>query len=209
MYINFEIIKDGLFLGDVELLTAIKQKQTDWLAKHLKEEVLERFKQDGLVDVLQSKKKDSMYWEGLKLTDTGKKFLMNLSFEGVADEESKTLAAWVINEYKGKEGGIVKNKQEVLRRLHWFKTITQIRGNRLAVLIQCAIADTYSQDKGSSFKDYKRDNPRAMLSNMADNLFWSPTSIHDKNKTVDKSPLYNYFESNQEYIEKVWEHRGV
>ena len=52
-------------------------------------------------------------------------------------------------------------------------------------------------------------NPRGVLSNMLDNLCFNPTSVFDKHKTLDKSPLYKYFEDNQEYIEKMWESKNL
>jgi hypothetical protein len=194
MYINFNLLNSkGLVFGDVELLTAIKLKQLDFVEAHLSERNIERFRS---LELLSDKN---------KLTDKGKKLLVDLSFEGSADEESEVLANWVISIYKNKVGGIVKNKKEVVRRLHWFKTVTQIKGNFLALLIQSAISDTYCQESGQSFSEFKQNNPRAILSNMAENLFWTPASVFDRNKTLEKSPLHIYLEDNQDYIKNLWD----
>ena len=52
-------------------------------------------------------------------------------------------------------------------------------------------------------------NPRGVLSNMLDNICFSPISVFDKHKTLDKSPLYIYYEDNKEYVNQVWLNKGV
>lgn len=203
MYINFSL-SSHLFPGDIEKLTAIKQKETEWLIKHLTEDDFKRFdKLSYLTEVKQSKKGDHPY-KRVRLSNKGSQLVSNLSFEGVIDAETQTLADWVIKVYNSRKGSFIKNKLELARRCHWFKTVTNIKGNRLALLIQCAIIDTYDSDSGESFKDFKDKNPRAILSNMGENLFWTASSIMDKHKTLDKSPLYNYYIDNQSYVEDVW-----
>jgi hypothetical protein len=91
----------------------------------------------------------------------------------------------------------------------WFKTITDIRENRLAVLLQCFLSDCFNEDDGLSVKEFMEQNPRGVLSNMLDNVFWQPTSLYDKHKTLDKSPLYTYYEDNREYVNQIWESKGL
>jgi hypothetical protein len=52
-------------------------------------------------------------------------------------------------------------------------------------------------------------NSRGVLSNILDNVCFNPTSVFDKHKTLDKSPLWQYYEENIEYINKVWESKGL
>lgn len=203
MYINFSL-SSSLICGDIEKLTAIKQKETEWLHKYLLLTDIRRFEELDFISRVKCKKGQENSLEVLRLSDKGKKFINNLSFEGVVDTESQTLADWVIKIYSSRKGGFVKNKTELARRIQWFKTITSIGGNYLALLIQCTILDTYDSDCGETFYEFKEKNPRGLLSNMGENLFWSPTSIMDKHKTLDKSPLYNYYIDNQSYVEGVW-----
>ena len=200
MFINFNIYKKYNLTPEYLIqLLAVKQKQTE----EINTDVLGHFEELGYVTYTKGKKNQDIR-ELVRLSDKGKKLLTDLSFEGAVDEESEKIRDWVVSVYKNKNGGIVKNKTELGRRIHWFKTITDIRGNFLAVLIQCVMQDTYDPECGQSFYDAKKDNPRLILSNLAENLFWMPQSHFDKHYTLDKSPLFTYFEDNQEYIKQVW-----
>lgn len=200
MYLNFNVYPEQLLPCDLYYLLVIKLVKTDI---NIPEDVLSRFETLSLTKMIKGKGKEEERLK-LRLSDKGKDLLVKLSYEGSGDEESQKLSEWLIGIYKSKSGGIVKNKAEVLRRLHWFKMNTQIWGNRLAVLLQCAISDSYNPESGESFYEFKKVNPRAILSNLCDNLLWKPESIHDKHKTLDKSPLYTYYEDNKEYIENIW-----
>jgi DNA-binding MarR family transcriptional regulator len=200
MYINFNIYKKHNLTPEYLIqLLAVKQKQTE----EINIDVLGRFEELGYISYTKGKKNQDIR-ELVRLSDKGKKLLTDLSFEGAVDEESEKIRDWVVSVYKNKNGGIVKNKTELGRRIHWFKTITDIRGNFLAVLIQCVMQDTYDPECGQSFYDAKKDNSRLILSNLAENLFWMPQSHFDRHYTLDKSPLFTYFEDNQDYIKQVW-----
>lgn len=204
MYINFKALdKSGLSSLHVFCLVAIKQKDFDF-TEGVNENYLADLLNQELISHIKVSKKLEGTTQSLRITPKGKKLLVDLSFEGAVDEESERIKEWVIRVYKKKAGGIVKNKTELGRRIQWFKIKTDIKGNFLALLIQCAVSDTYNPECGQSFYDYKKENPRAILSNMAENLFWSPASIFDKHKTLDKSPLYTYYEDNEKYIQQVW-----
>lgn len=200
MYINFKILKKyNLTPEQLIQLIAIKQKEVDFVNT----DVLSHFDSLGYTTYVKGRK-DALKSELVRLSDKGKKLLTDLSFEGAVDEESEKIRDWVVSVYKNKNGGIVKNKTELGRRVQWFKTITGIQSNFLAVLIQCVVQDTYDPECGQSFYDAKKDNPRLILSNLAENLFWMPQSHFDKHYTLDKSPLFTYFEDNREYIKQVW-----
>lgn len=204
MYINLSKTKQNFRRGDLELLVAIKQVNTEYLIIEMSENDLMQFEDLNFISRVKVKKKDEHPYKCLRLSETASRLLIEASYEGSADEESKTIAEWVIKIYKNKSGGIVKNKTEILRRLHWFKNATNITGNKLAILTQCFMEDTYDPSSGESVKDFMDSNSRGVLSNMADNIFWAPTSLYDKHKTLDKSPLYIYYEDNEDYIKQVW-----
>ena len=208
MYINFKIA-EKLKRGDLELLCAIKQIQTEYLIRELKDDDLERFRTLEYISEVKPKNKEEHLYKRLRLSDKAKKLLVSMSFEGSVDEETNILGDWLINLYKNKAGGIVKNKTEIKRSIQWFKTITGIYGNKLALLFQCFLEDTFNEQDGMSVKEFMEYNPRGVLSNMLDNVCFTPTSVFDKHKTLDKSPLYNYYENNQEYVEKVWESKNL
>lgn len=204
MYINLPLLESVNLTGeDLINLIASKQAEVSFLEK-MSEDSYNRLLTYGYIKHINAKNKKEHKFASVRLSDSGKKILVELSFEGVVDEETKVLAEWVKSVYKNKSGGIVKNAKELERRIHWFKTITNIKGNFLAILIQHAMQDTYNPDYGGSFAEYKNLNPRAILSNLAENLFWMPSSIMDKHKTLDKSPLYTYYEDNKDYIENIW-----
>lgn len=208
MYLNFNTFhKHNLQTQDLFYLLAVKQIEKEQL-KNIPIDVIERFEALGILTTIKGAKSEP---ESLKirLNDKGKDLAVKLSFEGSPDEETEIIANWLINTYKNKKGGIVKNKTEIRRRIMWFKTITDIRENKLAVLLQCFLSDCYNEDDGLSVKEFMEQNPRGVLSNMLDNVFFSPTSVFDKHKTLDKSPLYTYYEDNKEYINKIWESKGL
>ena len=210
MYLNISVFtKSNLQFSDLVFLAAINQTETDWLIENLNEDVYRRFSKLSLIKHIKQKSKKEHLYTSLRLSDSGKSLLVNLSYEGAVDSETDIIADWLINIYKSKSGGIVKNKTEIKRRIQWFKTATQIKGNRLAVLLQCFMQDTFNEQDGLTVKEFMEQNSRGVLSNMLDNVCFNPTSVFDKHKTLDKSPLWQYYEENIEYINKVWESKGL
>jgi hypothetical protein len=210
MYINLSVfVSSGLEPSDLLFLAAINQTHTDWLIENLNEDRYKRFEVLSLLKHIKQKSKKEHPYVSLRLSDDAKQLLADLSYEGDVDEETIIIGDWLIKVYKAKSGGIVKNKTEIKRRIQWFKTITQISGNRLGVLFQCFIQDTYNPQDGLTVKEFMEKNPRGVLSNMCDNICWSPTSLYDKHKTLDKSPLWQYYSDNTEYINKVWESKDL
>lgn len=80
------------------------------------------------------------------------------------DSETEVIADWLINIYKAKSGGIVKNKTEIKRRIQWFKTVTQIKGNKLAVLLQSFLQDTYNEQDGLTVKEFMEQKIQGVYS---------------------------------------------
>ena len=210
MYLNISVFtKSNLQFSDLVFLAAINQTETDWLIENLNEDVYRRFSAFSLIKHIKQKSKKEHLYTSLRLSEQGKSLLVNLSYEGAVDSETDIIADWLINIYKSKSGGIVKNKTEIKRRIHWFKTVTQIKGNKLAVLLQSFLQDTYNEQDGLTVKEFMEQNSRGVLSNMLDNVCFNPTSVFDKHKTLDKSPLWQYYEENIEYINKVWGSKGL
>ena len=210
MYLNISVFtKSNLQFSDLVFLAAINQTETDWLIENLNEDVYRRFSAFSLITHIKQKSKKEHLYTSLRISEVGAKFLADISYEGAVDSETEVIADWLINIYKAKSGGIVKNKTEIKRRIQWFKTVTQIKGNKLAVLLQSFLQDTYNEQDGLTVKEFMEQNSRGVLSNMLDNVCFNPTSVFDKHKTLDKSPLWQYYEENIEYINKVWESKGL
>ena len=208
MYLNLETYKKhNLQPQDLYFLIGIKQVDKEVL-ETLNGGDFSRFNELGLLTNIKGKKGDNPALN-VRLSDKGKKLLTDLSYEGSADEETEILSNWLIQLYKSKSGGIVKNKTEVKRRIQWFKTITGISGNKLATLLQCFINDTYNEQDGLTVKDFMESNSRGVLSNMCDNICFNPTSVFDRHKTLDKSPLWQYYEDNLEYVNQVWKSKNL
>lgn len=208
MYINIKLFeKSGLQPEDIYFLAGIKQINREVIDK-LTGDVFNRLDTLNLLTSIKGKKGDNPMYN-VRLSKKGSELLINLSFEGAVDSETDILVDWLISIYKSKSGGIIKNKTEVKRRCQWFKTITGINRNRLAILLQCFIQDTYNEQDGLTVKEFMEQNPRGVLNNMLDNLFFSPTSVFDKHYTLDKSPLYNYYTDNQEYVENIWQNKNL
>ena len=208
MYVNISVFdKYNLEPQDLYFLAGIKQVEKEVLEK-LTGDVFNRLEAQSLLTSIKGKKGDNPAYN-IRLSTKGKKLMADLSYEGAVDSETDIIADWLINIYKSKSGGIVKNKTETKRRIQWFKTVTQIKDNKLAVLLQCFLQDTYNEHDGLTVKEFMEQNPRGVLSNMLDNVCWSPTSLYDKHKTLDKSPLWYYYEDNMEYINKVWESKNL
>ncbi len=201
MYINLDLyFKTKLTPEDIFALVAIKQR---YLAG-FNEGHVQVFENMGLVEFIKGTSKQPKL-EKVRLSKKGSDLLIKLSYEGSEDDESSTIKDWIISVYKNKSGGIVRNKAELGRRIQWFKKISGISGNYLAILIQTAMVNTYSEDSGMSVREFMDGNPRGILSNLAENLFWAPDSIYDKHYTLDRSPLYSFYEQNEEYIKSIWE----
>jgi hypothetical protein len=210
MYINFTVLhKYRLTALDLVFLVAIKQCKLTYLEENLTDSDYKRLDTLSLLKHIKAKHKDESLLVSLRLSNIGVKILADLSYEGAVDEETEILANWLINIYKEKNGGIVKNKTEIKRRIQWFKTITQIKDNRLAVLLQCFIQDTYNDQDGLSVKEFMEQNSRGVLSNMLDNVCWNPASLYDRHRTLDKSPLWQYYEDNLEYVNQIWKSKNL
>lgn len=207
MYINFQL-SSTLKLGDIEKLTAIKQREVEFIKQHISDDDLGRYEALSLITLVKAKNKNEDVLERLRLSEVGKKIMVELSFEGAVDEQTEQLYQWLEKIYKAKPNGVIKNKTACKKKLQWFKKITAIEGNYLALLLSCFIQDSFIPENPKNFHtefaEFKKDNPRAVLSNMLDRVCFAEESMFDKHMTLDKSPLYRYYEDNMEYVKSVW-----
>lgn len=198
MYANFNILDKFLKefkLEDLFFILAVKQQDQENIEEY------RGYNQSKLLDLKYLK---TIKNGELRLDKKGTEFLRDLGKSDKISEDTEKLSLWLIELYKGREDGIVKNKQEVRRRAQWFSDETGIFQNRLAVLLQCFMQDCYTKESGLTIQEFKEQNPRMCMNNMLDNLFFKPETVFDKHYTLAKSPLNNYFEDNQQYIEEVW-----
>lgn len=198
MYINFnKLLGSGIDVSHLILLIAIKQKEKDDIVGlYYDEEVIDDWLSIGWIKRL--KKGD------LRIDTKGELFLKSLSGGGDISESTEKIIEWLIKIYKSKEEGIVKNKRETLRRCQWFSEQTGFFENKLAILLKSFVEDTYSHSSGMSKEEFKKVNPRMVLSNMIDCVFWKPPNNFARHYTLDDSPLWRYYEDNIDYINKLW-----
>lgn len=198
MYINFSklTISPNLLIA----LCAIKQKNTDY---EISEEGIKELHNLGFTKFIKGKASDSER-DRLRISSYGEKYLNNLSYGGDVDLETEKILEWLIKVYKNKPNGIIKNKKETSRRIQWWKEITQIKGNKLVILLSLFIGDTYIPNEGESVSEFMARNSRGVLNNMLDNVCWTPPNNFARYYSLDNSPLYRYYEDNEEWVKKNW-----
>lgn len=204
MFVNFRVLNNFLeqwSFKDFLYLCAVKQQEEESI-KEIGEKV-------SLVRLLEHNYIKTLKNGALRLDKKGTEFLKNVSKSDEITEDTEKIIDWMVKMYKDREDGIVKNKQECKRRAQWFQDETGIYQNKLALLISSFMQDTYSKYSGLSIEEFKAQNPRMVLNNMLDNVFYKQDSMFDKHYTLNKSPLYQYFEDNQEYIEEIWKKNNL
>lgn len=203
-YINFRVLdkflKDFCF-NDFLYICAIKQQDEENQKEYYNISSYTILLEQGYIKTLKN--------GALRLDKKGTEFLKNVSKSDEITEDTEKIVDWMVKIYKDREDGIVKNKQECKRRAQWFQDETGIYQNKLALLISSFMQDTYSKYSGLSIEEFKAQNPRMVLNNMLDNVFYKQDSMFDKHYTLNKSPLYQYFEDNQEYIEEIWKKNNL
>src|SRR5690606_18639303 len=204
MYLNFKILHKFLeqfSFHDLLYLCAVKQQDDESMKKYLSEEQYSVLLEQGYIKTLKNGE--------ARLDKKGTELLKNISKSDEITEDTEKLCEWLVKVYKGREDGIVKNKQELKRRCQWFQDQTGIYKNKLALLLQCFIQDSYTKETGLTINEFKAENPRMVLSNMVDNVFWKPKDNFARHYNLTDSPLYQYYEDNKEYIESVWKSKNL
>lgn len=202
MYVNLKILeKCGVDFNSIMILNIIKQNSNG-----AQEEFLKRLSVDWelIKDYIEFTKKGASNESKVRLNKKGKELLIKLVTSSV-DEDTEKIAEWVKKVYKKKNNGIVKNYKELCRRISWFSDITNIKQNELALLIQSFISNTYDPDCGMSIEEAKKNNPFLVLSNIAENVFWSQKDVFSKHYSLDDSPLWQFYEDNIDFFAKEFD----
>lgn len=203
MYINFivleKFLKKGWSLEDFLYLCAVKNQDKENSEKYGASK--EKFIEEGYVKLLKKGEE--------RLDKKGTDFLNKLGKSDKITPETEKLSEWIANYYKNKKGGIVRSLPNIKRRCQSFCDETGFYGNKTAILIYCFINDSYDKESGLTIEEFKEQNPRMVLSYMAENIFYSPPSHFSKHFNLDDSPLYQYYLNNKKYIEQQWKKNGV
>lgn len=199
MFINFRVLNKFLeqfSLHDFLYLCAVKQQDEESI-KEIGEKI-------SVIRLLEHNYIKTLKNGEVRLDKKGTELLNKISKSDEITSDTEQFANWLISVYKGREDGIVKNKTECKRRLQWFQDQTGLYRNHLALLLKCFMGDTYTKESGLSIQEFKEQNPRMVLSNLVDNIFWTPKNNFARHYNLDDSPLWNYYQDNMEYIEEVW-----
>lgn len=199
MFINFNTFRKLKLTEEfVFFLLAVKSEDEHYI-ENFKDK--EKSLEEGYIKQIKS--------GDYRLDKKGKEILNKLSKSDAITEDNQKLSDWVINFYKNKKGGIVRNKVETARRCQWFSDETGWVKNQLAVVLMLFINDSYDQSTGLSLDEFREQNPRMVISNLCENIFWAPKNNFARHYNLDDSPLHNYYLDNQQYIEEQWKKNGV
>lgn len=199
MYISFKVLNKFLqdyHFEDFLYLCAVKQQDSENIQEYYNTNKHNDLLEDGYIKTLKKGE--------VRLDKKGTELLNKISKSDEITSDTEQLANWLISVYKSREDGIVKNKTELKRRLNWFQDQTGLYRNHLALLLKCFMGDTYTKESGLSIQEFKEQNPRMVLSNLVDNIFWTPKNNFARHYNLDDSPLWNYYQDNQKYVEEVW-----
>lgn len=219
MHLNLKkiLIQEEMSPQSLFLLQAIHQQRgsnnEDYIAMLLEDEVLEDFIEKGLVEKVKGKKGDSELSK-LRTSKKGVKFLLSLQKDRDFDDEDEVIAEWVEKVYKKRPNYVKSNMVELKRRLNWFKVETGIYRNELSRLLECFIKDSFVDDPSDKrpfnqrFRDFKEYNKRAQISNKTENILFTPKDRYQKYYNLEQSPLWQYYQENQKYIEDKWKRQN-
>jgi|GEM_PF-2479002 hypothetical protein len=219
-YFNFEYAENkGLSPLDVLILQIVKQLKyqpelDNTLAMVVTDEFLYKAYEDGYINTIKGKKGDSELSKH-RLTKKGNKLLRDLTSYGKPDEDAEKIAEWLKKLYSKRVTSVKSNQKELQRRIHWFSNETQIYKNYLAALLECFINDTYIEDVNDKrpfnikFNEFKEENPRGILSSKAENVLWTPPDRFAREYQLENSPLWSYYQDNENYVNNYWKHKGL
>ena len=202
MYINLKQLKKcGVDFNSIVILNIIKQNTSGTQEAFLSDLGVDW---ESIKDYVEFTKKGSTNESKARLNKKGKELLIKLVTSSV-DEDTEKIGEWIKKTYKSRPSGIVRNYKELLRRCQWFSDVTNIKQNELATLIKSFMVNTYDPESGMTIEEAKKNNPFLVLSNIAENMFFSPESHFDKYYTLDKSPLWRFYDDNIDFFAKVFD----
>jgi hypothetical protein len=185
MYINFPLLeKSGLQNSDLVFLAAIKQNETEFLLKNLKEDDYNRFKTLSLVKHVKVKKKDEHLYVSLRLDKKGSDLLENLSTAEVT-EDSLRIFEWIKQIYLS-AGKSLGNQKKTKTFIAQFTAESGIEKNCLAFLIQTFVNDEKEME----------------FSKVLQYLFFKGESVFNVRFDLHASRLYQYYLKNENYFKE-------
>lgn len=185
MFINFKVYeKYNLRLGDVELLTAIKQKDVSFLINNLEEPAYERFKSLNFIKHVKATKKGEHLYTSLRLAS---KVLEELE-EAEVEEQDKKVFDWLKDHYK-KMDKEIGNGAKTLRHIRDFRIKSGIEKNNLLRLC----IDLLSNEEFMEFN------------HKLEFLFFKSPNAFATRFDLEESRLWKYYIKNKERLDKTFE----
>lgn len=202
MFINLkQLEKCGIDGNSIMILNIIKQNSNGAQEAFLKSLNVDW---ESVKDYVDFVKKGPTNEAKARLNKKGKDLLIKLVTSSV-DEDTERIAEWVKATYKNRPSGIVKNFTELKRRIQWWSDTTGIKKNELALVIRSFMSNTYDPECGMTIMEAKKQNPYLVLSNLAENIFWSPKDMFSKHYSLDDSPLYTFYDDNIDFFAKEFD----
>jgi hypothetical protein len=188
MYINFKVFEENkLNIGDVELLTAIKLKATEFLISYFLDSDYNRLKELSFIKHIKASKKKDHPFISLRLSDKGNNLLNSLE-EAEATEEDKKVCEWLKSHYK-KIGKEIGNGAKTLRHIRDFRIKSGIEKNNL---IKLCLA--FLQDEDNMEYNHKLEY-----------AFYKPATAFETKFDLEESRLYKYYIKREAYFKSIFE----
>ncbi len=189
MYINFKAYEKHkqLAMGDIELLVAINQKETDFLMDYYWKDSYERFERLSLIEHIKAKKKGEHPYISLRLSKEGKKLLEELETPPV-EEEDKKVFEWLKAHYK-KMGKEIGNGAKTQRHIRDFRIKTGIEKNNLLRLCIAFLSD--------------EDNMQ--YNNILEYAFYKAPTAFETKFNIEESRLYKYYMKREDHFKSIFE----
>lgn len=217
MYINFgKLLSKGIDAQALMFLQTVHQQKgedlEDIVAVFMSDSFLEEALKKEWVYYIKGKASDSELSK-LRTTKKGRDLLIALQKKEDWEEVDEKLAEWIEKVYSKRQNYVKSNMAELKRRLHWFRFETGIHGNQLAFVIQEFIQNTFVDDLSDKrpfnvkFAEYKEKNPKAQLSNKAENIVWTPKDRFQRHYLLENSPLWLFYKDYESYLDKKWQEK--
>ena len=188
MYINFKVLQDLLLQPeDVVFLTAIKQKETDYLVETYWKESLERLEGRSFIESIKTSKKGEHHYARLRLSKAGRKLMEALETPPV-EEEDKTVFEWLKKHYL-KMGKEVGNGAKTQRHIRDFRIKSGICKNNLLKLCLA----------------FLQDEDNMTYNNILEYAFYKAPTAFETRFNLEESRLHKYYLKREPYFKSIFE----
>lgn len=188
MYVNFkELRRLQMQAEDVVFLTAIKQKETEFLVETYWRDSEERLEALSLIEYIKTIKKGESRYAALRLSKKGKAVLEGLETPPV-EEEDKTVFEWLKKHYL-KMGKEIGNGAKTQRHIRDFRIKSGIEKNNLLKL--CL---TFLQDEENM-----------TYNNILEYAFYKAPTAFETRFNIEESRLYKYYLKREDYFKSIFE----